>query len=113
MCSVQDESRRGESSSAHSLAYFVQRKPYTVGNKTVFLSDEELEVFKMTMGKEQANELVPTPMSQLEPALVHNATMAATSSALASVARPPQVSASCCWGCWGCWGEWVGGFGVV
>ena len=30
-----------------------QRKPYTVGNKTVFLSDEELEVFKMTMGKEQ------------------------------------------------------------
>ena len=31
----------------------VQRKPYTVGNKTVFLSDEELEVFKMTMGREQ------------------------------------------------------------
>ena len=32
-----------------------QRKPYTVGNKTVFLSDEELEVFKMTMGKEQVS----------------------------------------------------------
>ena len=26
-------------------------RPYTVGNRTVFLSDEELEVFKMTMGK--------------------------------------------------------------
>jgi hypothetical protein len=39
--------------------YVVQRKPYTVGNKTVFLSDEELEVFKMTMGKEHAKDLVP------------------------------------------------------
>jgi hypothetical protein len=41
------------------IIYVVQRKPYTVGNKTVFLSDEELEVFKMTMGKEHAKDLVP------------------------------------------------------
>jgi hypothetical protein len=33
-------------------------------------------------------------MSQLEPSLVHNATMAATSSALASVVRAPQVCIS-------------------
>eukprot|EP00288_Rhodomonas_lens_P017057 CAMPEP_0177695776 /NCGR_PEP_ID=MMETSP0484_2-20121128/3636_1 /TAXON_ID=354590 /ORGANISM="Rhodomonas lens, Strain RHODO" /LENGTH=355 /DNA_ID=CAMNT_0019206721 /DNA_START=69 /DNA_END=1133 /DNA_ORIENTATION=+ len=65
----------------------VKRKPYTVGNKTVFLSDEELEVFKMTMGKEACSELKPTPIATLEPALFNNATMAAASNALASVAR--------------------------
>uniref|UniRef100_A0A7S0E5L6 RWP-RK domain-containing protein n=1 Tax=Hanusia phi TaxID=3032 RepID=A0A7S0E5L6_9CRYP len=65
----------------------LKRKPYTVGNKTVFLSDEELEVFKMTMGKDQASELKPTPISTLEPSLINNATMAAASSALASVIR--------------------------
>jgi hypothetical protein len=41
----------------------------------------------------QAKDLVPTPMSQLEPTLVNNATLAAASSALASVARGPHVSA--------------------
>ena len=40
----------------------------------------------------QAKDLVPTPMSQLEPTLVNNATLAAASSALASVARGPHVS---------------------
>ena len=27
------------------------KRPYTVGSKTVFLRDEELQVFKMTMAK--------------------------------------------------------------
>lgn len=40
----------------------------------------------------QAKDLVPTPMSQLEPTLVNNATLAAASSALASVARGRNVS---------------------
>jgi len=34
------------------------KRPYTVGSKTVFLRDEELEVFKMTMGK-SGQELKP------------------------------------------------------
>ena len=44
----------------------VRRKPYTVGNKTVFLSDEELEVFKMTMGKQATHELKPASLETLE-----------------------------------------------
>ena len=47
----------------------VRRKPYTVGNKTVFLSDEELEVFKMTMGKQATHELKPASLETLEPSL--------------------------------------------
>ena len=47
----------------------VKRKPYTVGNKTVFLSDEELEVYKMTMGRDSQTELKPTSMTTLEPSL--------------------------------------------
>jgi hypothetical protein len=47
----------------------VRRKPYTVGNKTVFLSDEELDVFKMTMGKQATHELKPASLETLEPSL--------------------------------------------
>jgi len=47
----------------------VRRKPYTVGNRTVFLSDEELEVFKMTMGKQATHELKPASLETLEPSL--------------------------------------------
>eukprot|EP00277_Geminigera_cryophila_P001931 CAMPEP_0179432586 /NCGR_PEP_ID=MMETSP0799-20121207/17174_1 /TAXON_ID=46947 /ORGANISM="Geminigera cryophila, Strain CCMP2564" /LENGTH=673 /DNA_ID=CAMNT_0021210061 /DNA_START=179 /DNA_END=2200 /DNA_ORIENTATION=+ len=83
----------GDGEKSYRPSNEVKRKPYTVGNKTVFLSDEELEVFKMTMGKEQAKDLIPTPMSQLEPSLVHNATISAASSALASVARGPRNEA--------------------
>ena len=75
----------------------VRRKPYTVGNKTVFLSDEELEVYKMTMGKDANNELKPTPLVTLEPSLFSNANMQAASNALASVARGSGVAA----GAWG------------
>jgi len=48
----------------------VKRRPYTVGNKTVFLSDEELEVYKMTMGKDGLSLLVPAPLASLQPALL-------------------------------------------
>jgi len=75
----------------------VRRKPYTVGNKTVFLSDEELEVYKMTMGKDSSNELKPTPLVSLEPSLFSNANMQAASNALASVARGSGLTASA-WG---------------
>jgi hypothetical protein len=69
----------------------VKRKPYTVGNKTVFLSDEELEVFKMTMGKEAHSELKPTPITTLEPALFNTENVSAATTALASVARGESV----------------------
>mmetsp|Transcript_16943 Transcript_16943/g.41382 ORF Transcript_16943/g.41382 Transcript_16943/m.41382 type:complete len:225 (-) Transcript_16943:227-901(-) len=62
-----------------------KRKPYTVGNRTVFLSDEELEVFKMTMGRDASTELRPTPLTTLETPLFDPLTVA--SSTLASVAR--------------------------
>ena len=57
--------------------------------------DDYVRCFLLTLGvlvhtHTQAKDLIPTPMSQLEPTLVHNATMAAASSALASVARGPQ-----------------------
>jgi hypothetical protein len=68
----------------------VKRKPYTVGNKTVFLSDEELEVFKMTMGKEAHSELKPTPITTLEPALFNTESISSATTALASVARGKQ-----------------------
>lgn len=35
----------------------------------VFLSDEELEVFKMTMGKQATHELKPASLETLEPSL--------------------------------------------
>jgi hypothetical protein len=63
----------------------VKRKPYTVGSKTVFLSDEELEVFKMTMGKDATNDLKPTPISTLEPSLFN--ALAPSSAAASSALR--------------------------
>jgi len=84
----------GEGENGKTSAGEVKRKPYTVGNKTVFLSDEELEVFKMTMGKDAYQELKPTPIATLEPSLFNNTTMAAASSALASVARGSAIAGS-------------------
>ena len=53
----------GDGETASKQSNEVKRKPYTVGNRTVFLSDEELEVFKMTMGKEQV--WIRTSLSEL------------------------------------------------
>ena len=63
-----------------------KRRPYTVGHRTVFLSDEELSMLKLTMGKDAAH-LIPAPLATLEPALFANSSMHAASSALANAAR--------------------------
>ena len=74
----------------------VKRMPFQVGNQTVFLSEEELSVFQMTMGKEAAPDQYPrpTPLGSLDPGMLNTATMSAASLALANVARVAAPSAA-------------------
>eukprot|EP00292_Cryptomonas_paramecium_P021161 CAMPEP_0113698932 /NCGR_PEP_ID=MMETSP0038_2-20120614/23005_1 /TAXON_ID=2898 /ORGANISM="Cryptomonas paramecium" /LENGTH=167 /DNA_ID=CAMNT_0000622191 /DNA_START=187 /DNA_END=686 /DNA_ORIENTATION=- /assembly_acc=CAM_ASM_000170 len=58
----------GVGAAPEKAAAEVKRRPYSVGSKTIFLSDEELEVFRMTMGRDAIAELRPAQVLALDPA---------------------------------------------